>query len=58
MYYIQRVDLGDRSKKTLETVDEFATKKEAQAMRKEYAISDRFGRYYISTRACKAWGER
>ena len=57
-YYIQRVDLGDRSKKTLETVDEFPTRREAQAMRREYVTADPFGRYYISTRACKAWGQR
>ena len=58
MYYIQRVDVNDGHGRTLETVDEFLSRKEAQAMRKEYEIADSFGRYYVSTRACKAWGER
>lgn len=50
MYYIQRKD-----GKELETVDEFETRKEAQAMVKEYRISDTSAQYYISSRCCKAW---
>ena len=50
MYYIQRKD-----GKQLETVDEFATRKEANEMRKEYCMSDPTARYYISKRACKDW---
>jgi hypothetical protein len=36
-------------------VDEFSTRKEAQAVRSEYQLADPYARYYISTRACKAW---
>jgi len=50
--YIQRKDGKD-----LETVDEFATWKEARAMCKEYQISDRSATYYTSSRACKDWRE-
>lgn len=49
MIYIQR-----RSS-TLETVDEFETRKEALAMLKEYRLADRSAAYYLSTRPCKAW---
>jgi hypothetical protein len=49
-YYIQRKGQG-----YLETVDEFPTRKEARAMLNEYTISDPSARYYISSRACKAW---
>ena len=51
MTYIQR-----RDKNGLETVDQFATMKEAKAMLAEYRLSDSYGHYYISSRACKAWG--
>lgn len=50
MIYIQRKD-----NKGLETVDEFETRKEAQAMLKEYQLSDRYGYYYLSSRCCKDW---
>ena len=50
MLYIQRKGDG-----YLETVDEFETRKEALAMLKEYRMSDPTARFYISTRACKAW---
>ena len=50
MQYIQR-----KEGKTLETVDEFETYKEAREMLKEYRISDPVGHYYISSRACKDW---
>jgi hypothetical protein len=50
MKYIQRKDSS-----TLETVDEFPTMKEARAMLKEYALSDPYAQYYISSRCCKAW---
>lgn len=52
MYYIQR---RDSTFKTLETVDEFDTKKEALEMLKEYQLYSNSVRYYISTRACKDW---
>lgn len=52
MKYIQR---KDREYKTLETIDEFETHKEAKAMLKEYQISDNSAEYYISQRACKEW---
>ena len=54
-YYIQRIE--GQNKQTLETVDEFETRKEAQKMRYEYVMADTYARYYISTRACKAWRE-
>lgn len=52
MYYIQRKD-----RRYLETVEEFTTRKEARAMLAEYCMCDPSARYYISTRACKAWRE-
>lgn len=51
MKYIQRKDRG------LETVDQFETTKEARAMLAEYRLSDTSAMYYISSRACKAWGK-
>jgi hypothetical protein len=53
MLYIQRKGNG-----YLETVDEFATRKEAKAMLKEYQLADPSAEYYISSRACKAWAEK
>ena len=50
MKYIQR-----RGNGYLETVDEFATSKEARAMLKEYRLSDPSAHFYISQRACKGW---
>lgn len=52
MVYIQRKDRFG-----LETVDEFATRKEARAMLAEYRMSDPSATFYTSTRACKAWKE-
>ena len=54
MYYIQRTDQQTRQ---LETVDEFTTKKEANDMRYEYVMSDRFASYRISSKPCIAWTE-
>ena len=51
MVYIQRFD-GQAS---LETVDEFETRKEAKEMLTEYQMSDRSARYYLSSRPCKDW---
>ena len=48
--YIQRKD-----SRQLETVDEFETRKEAQAMLSEYRLSDPCAMYYLSPRPCKAW---
>ena len=55
MNYIQRYDpqFG-----TLETVDEFETRKEAREMLAEYRMSDPSANYYISSRACKDWREK
>ena len=50
MKYIQRKDA-----KYLETVDEFATYKEARAMLAEYQLCDPYAYYYISLRPCRAW---
>ena len=50
MKYIQR-----RGNSYLETVDEFETMKEAQAMLKEYQMCDPTAEYYISSRPCKDW---
>jgi hypothetical protein len=52
MIYIQRRGDGHR-----ETVDEFATRREARAMIAEYRLSDRSAEYYLSTRPCHAWRE-
>lgn len=48
--YIQRLGQGQR-----ETVDEFATRKEAIAMLREYRTADTSATYYISSRACANW---
>jgi hypothetical protein len=50
MIYIQRKGDG-----YLETVDEFATRREARAMLAEYWLSDPTARFYLSSRACKGW---
>lgn len=52
-YYIQRIEGQD--KRTLETIDEFETRKESRAMLNEYDITDKGARHYISTRCCKHW---
>ena len=48
MTYIQR------KSSTLETVDEFETRKEALAMLKEYRLTPT-PTFHSSTRPCKAW---
>lgn len=50
MIYIQRKDA-----RHLETVDEFATWKEARAMVAEYRLADPAGVYYLSRRCCRGW---
>jgi len=50
MIYIQRKDA-----RHLETVDEFATWKEARCMVAEYRLSDPAGTYYLSRRCCRSW---
>ena len=50
MIYIQRKGGG-----YLETVDEFSTRKEAREMLAEYQLSDPYGHYYLSSRACRGW---
>jgi hypothetical protein len=52
MIYIQRRDQWQ-----LETVDEFATMKEARAMLTEYRLSDPSAHYYTSSRPCNHWKE-
>jgi hypothetical protein len=52
--YIQRKDLQFN---TLETVDEFETFREAQAMLIEYRLADPYANYYMSQRPCKDWRE-
>lgn len=42
----------------LETIAEFETRKEALNALREYRLSDPYGVYYISQRACKDWYER
>lgn len=51
-YFINRKD-----NRELETIDEFATSKEAYAMVREYNLTDPFAQYYVSRHACKAWKE-
>lgn len=55
MTYIQR---KDNQFNTLETVDEFTTRKEARIMLKEYQLSDSSAHFYMSQRPCKEWSER
>jgi hypothetical protein len=50
MYYINRDGQGQR-----ETVDEFASLKEARRMRDEYALGDPSADYRVSGRPCKGW---
>lgn len=50
MRYIQRMGQGYR-----ETVDEFATQREALDMLREYRMSDPSAHYWISRRACANW---
>ena len=54
MIYIQRKDTQFH---TLETVDQFETRKEAHKMLVEYSMSDPYAHYYLSQRACKEWRE-
>ena len=54
MTYIQR---KDNEFKLLETVDEFEERSEARKILSEYQLSDPYGEYYLSTRACKEWRE-
>lgn len=51
--YIQRKD-----ENSLETVDEFETRKEARINLAEYRLADQYAHFYMSSRACKAWRER
>ena len=53
MRYIQRK--GDYG--YLETVDEFASRKEAVNMLKEYRLSDKSAYFYISQKPCRDWQE-
>lgn len=55
MIYIQRKCLQFNQ---LETVDEFESRKEAKEMLSEYRLTDPYGYYYTSQRACKAWREK
>jgi hypothetical protein len=50
--YIQRKD-----GRTLETVDEFSTRREARTMLAEYQTADPTARHYLSTRPCKGWND-
>ena len=49
MIYIQR------KSSTLETVDEFESRREAKAALIEYKLADPSAFYYLSTRPCRAW---
>ena len=49
-WYIQRKD-----GRTVETVDEFDSRKEALAMVREYRIADPSADHYLSRRPCKGW---
>lgn len=51
MIYIQR-----RGDGYLETVDQANTRGEANFLLNEYRIADPSAHYYISRRACFAWG--
>lgn len=52
MRYIQR---KDHVFKTLETVDEAETRKEAVYLLGEYRLADPSAEYYISQRPCNDW---
>ena len=53
MIYIQRKGNG-----YLETIDEYTSLIDAEAMLDEYRLSDSTAHYYLSTKACKAWKEK
>lgn len=50
--YIQRRSINHNY---LETVDEFETRKEANATLREYQLCDYSAHYYLSSRCCKSW---
>ena len=52
MFYIQRKDSH-----SLETVDQFDTRKEAHLMLTEYQMADPTASHYVSARPCNAWRE-
>jgi hypothetical protein len=47
----------NNNRASLETVDEFKTRKEALKMLREYSTADNSGTYYTSQRPCKEWNE-
>lgn len=55
MVYIQRLNDYNKAKGSLETVDQFETRKEAREMLKEYQLSDSSAHYYLSQKPCKDW---
>jgi len=46
-----------RNNNEVETVDQFTTRKEANAMCKEYNLSDSYNNYYVSQRSTKEWSK-
>lgn len=52
-YYIQRRE----NPRTVETIDEFDTSKEAYDAAREYNLVDQSARHYVSRVPCKAWRE-
>lgn len=53
--YVPRCFIQRKDGRNLETVDEFATWKEARAMLAEYCMADPSAAHYISSRPCKGW---
>lgn len=49
-FYINRKD-----GRSVETVDQFGTRKEAREMLAEYRMADPSAHHYISRRACAGW---
>ena len=53
----RRVYVQRRDGRSLETVDEFPTWKEARAMLVEYRMADPSAAHYLSARPCKGWND-
>ena len=53
--YVARYFIQRRDGRNLETVDEFAGRKEARAMLAEYRMADPSAEHYISARPCRDW---
>ena len=52
---MSKVYINRKGQGYTETVSDYTDRKEAKKDLTEYRLSDSFGYYYLSTRACKEW---